>query len=829
MKKRIHTLLPAVAVLLAAAAVFPARAVGANETPPAKYAVCVGLSEYDMDAYKAQGWEITPLKGCTNDATYMKKNLTGRGGWAEADVALLTNGSAKKNAIRGAITNAAAKAKAGDTFIYEHSSHGLQGDDEDDFHVALAAYENLYKDYELAEDLAAFADGVKVVVLIDACHSAGMFGDGGGADAAPDSKSRSAASFDIARRVSALMDAKRAIRRARGEDVSRNLTADQVGWVTAAAYEETSKDAGYYDTDEWMDDEDADGEVSGGAFLASLAWGCWSGKADVSGVGNGDGWFDPYEGWSFSTPVCAEYDQTPQYLNEDVLRSVVLGWVGDAAPSGDIVFDPVPGASVAIGEEATLTVVAKNADGTTDGITLSVAATDPEDLEYDFADGTLTFTPEEDGFFLFTVKAENATGASATKILGVTAALPAPVALEVDEAEITEEGFTARWLGVHAALNYQLQVSTSDSFPMAEPDMLVQEGFDGVTNKASLPEGWAFKGTFGTYTNGCGEAPPSIKLSTDGATLTTPSFTLTRAQNGLAFWTKGYPGKGNVLTSTLAVQQLVGDEWLDLAEPFVPSKGGEKKEIEGLDPAATRIRFVMAKLVGNIAIDDVVVAQETGDVVVDEDEIPPGSTSHEVEGLQPGTTYHFRVRAIANTKSAWSEVIEVTTAGEKPIPVPDLTVMPPETAADTSLATFWLCLDATEFRLQVSTDEEFATLVLDEEMTEISKIVTGLTPETTYYVRVCALDGERSGDWSNVESITTKSSGGEPLRIDAITIDTAAGTFTFTVPDGTAVETATDLVVGEWVPYEGETGEDGQVSILMGDDPAYYRLVPSAD
>lgn len=469
-------------------------------------------------------------------------------------------------------------------------------------------------------------------------------------------------------------------------------------------------------------------------------------------------------------------------------------------------------------------MVARNADGTTDGITLSVSATDPEDLEYAFADDTLTFTPKADGLSLFTVQAVNGE-ASATKILGVTAVLPAPVALEVEDADIREDGFIARWSGVVAARNFQLQVSTSDSFPVSTPDMLVQEGFDGVTNKASLPEGWAFKGTFGTYATG-GEAPPSIKLSTDGATLTTPSFSLTGAQNGLSFWTRG---QGNVLTSTLTVQQLVGDEWRNLAEPFVPSKGGEKKEIEKLDQAATRIRFVMTKLDGNIAIDDVVVAQETGDVVVDEDEIPAGSTSCEVEGLQPGTTYHFRVRAIANTKSAWSEVIEVTTAGEAPIPVPDLTVMAPETSADTSLVVFWLCPDATEFRLQVSTDEEFATLVLDEEMTEISKIVTSLTPETTYYVRVCALSGERAGDWSNVESVTTASSGGEDLRIDAITIDTAAGTFTFTVQDATSVETATDLVAGDWAPYECEIGEAGQVSIPMDAPSAYYRLVPSAD
>ena len=799
-------------------------AAGEGPAGPAKYALCVGLSEYDMAAYDAMGLKITPLDGCTNDAIYMKKNLTERGGWTDANVTLLTNASATKGAIRAAIAAAAAKAEAGDTFVYEHSSHGLQGDDDDDFTAALAAYENLYKDSELAEDLAAFADGVKVVILIDACHSAGMFGDGDDAgDAEPAGKARSAASFDIARRVSALMGANRAARKVRGEDVSRNLTADQVGWVTAAAYEETAKDAGYYDTDEWLVDLEADdGEESGGALLASCAWGWWSGKADVSGEGDGDGWFDAYEGWSFSTPVCAEYNQTPQYLNEDVLRSVELGWVGEAAPSEAIVFDPVPGVEVAIGEEAKLSVVAKNAYGTTEGITLSIVATDPEKLEYDFAGGTLAFTPEEDGLFLFTVQAANG-GTSATKILGVSAPLPAPVALEA--TDIDDGGFTANWTGVEAAQYYHLQVSTDGSFPEMLPDMLIEEGFDDVTNKASLlAKDWNFTGTFGTYASG-GEAPPSIKLSSDKSVLTTPSFKLSGAKNGLSFWTKGFVSGTNEMTSVLTVQQCVGDpeneeDWETIEDgTFVPSTDGEPKEFENLDKDATRIRFVMAKASGNIAIDDDVVVHSTGGIVVDEEEIDGEETSFAVADLQPGTTYYYRVRAKGNTKSAWSETIEVTTTGEAPIPVPDLTAVIPETDPDTSLFAFWLCTGVTEFRLQVATDAEFGALVYDEELSESIKTVTGLTPETTYYVRVCGLVGERVGDWSNVESVTTAPGGPVPppseAGITGMTIADGQMTITFE-GEGAQVLLSTDLV--DWTPVEGATSP----YTLEMDDGAQY-------
>ena len=722
-----------------------------SPAPAAKYALCVGVNDYDYSAWEEQGWEITPLHGTVNDATYFKKNLTERGGWAESDITFLANETATKDAIRAAIGNYASKAKAGDTFVYQHSSHGLNhGEDAYVKDVGLATYATIYEDFELAEDLAAFADGVKVVIVIDACHSGGMF-----------KGLAKAGSFDIAARVSALMDANRTARKARGEDVSRNLTSDQVGWVTAADFDETSKDAGAYDTGDWVDAGLGGvgmGTVPGGVFLASFTWGGWTGKADVSGTGDGDGWLDAYEGWAFATPVCAEFDHTPQFLNEDVLRSVELGWIGEAAPSAAIVFDPVPGAAVGIGEEATLNVVAKNADGTTDGITLSIVEPSPEELAYTFADGTLTFTPDEDGLFLFTVQAVHGR-TSATKLLGVTAVLPAPVALDATGTD--DDSFTANWTGVDAAECYQLQVSTDPAFPMAVPDEVIEEGFDDVTSVDTLPEGWEFDGKFGTYPTIGGEAPPSIKLANDGDTLLTPAFELTRTGT-IEFWTKGN-GSGTNMTSTLTVEQLVGEAWTALEGcPFVPSTAGETKELKGLDKAATRIRFVMAKTAGNIAIDDVAIGQANEISVVDDAEIPAGTTSYAVEDLDPGTTYYYRVRALANTRSAWSEVIEVTTTGEKPIPVPVLTVVNPRVDPDTSIGAYWDCKDAAEFHLQVATDAEFGDLVFDEDVTENVCLVTNLTPDTTYYVRVCALDGERVGEWSEAQSVTTAAGGGEP-------------------------------------------------------------------
>lgn len=788
-----------------------------DPSAPAKYALCVGVNEYDFKAYEAMGYELTPLRGTVNDATTMRDNLVARGGWTEANATLLTDEAATEDAVRSAMAHFATRAKAGDTFVYQHSSHGLgpESEDDTDADIALGLYDNLYSAEDFAEDLAAFPAGAKVVVLIDACHSAGMFQHGSR------TATRSAA-FDIAARVSAIMDARRAARRARGEDVSRSLSSEEIGWVTAADIYESSRDGGFYDTEEWMEDDDAEGEVTGAYFLASFTWGWWTGKADVSGTGDGDGWFDAYEGWSYSLPVCEEGGHHPQFLHEDVLRSVELGWIGDAAPSAAITFDPVPGATVGIGEEALLEgIAARNADGTSDGIVLSVLAA-PEGAEYTFENGTLAFTPDEDGLFLFTIQAANAdAGTTATKLLGVTAVLPAPVAL--DATDLADTSFTANWQAVDAPLfAYQLQVSTDPAFPAPVPEMVLDEGFDGVTNKASLEDkAWTFTGTFGTYTSSayCGEDAPSIKFSSGTSVLTSPNFRLS-GEAAIRFWTRG---NGSNVTSTLKVELLVDGEWTEL-DTFVPSPDGEQKEYDAIDVAAKQLRFTCTKNVGNVALDDVqlLCLPASTAMALDTDEIDPEATSFPVEGLVPGTTYYYRLRAIANTRSEWSETIEVTTTGEAPLPVPEVGLYAPLTDADTSIGAIMLGADGLQVRVQVATDETFANPVHDETTTASFLLVTGLAPETTYYVRACVIDGDRAGDWSDIQTITTAAAGPGPQPSAAAITDMtiADGQMTITFEgDGAQVLFSTDLV--DWTPVEGATSP---YTFDMGDGPGYIGV-----
>ena len=329
-------------------------AVSVGEFAQKKFALCVGINEYI---------EISSLYGCVNDAKYMRANLIGRGGWEAADVTLLTDEQATKAAIRKAMANIAAQAMSGDTVIYQQSSHGgtreeggkdaylcVYDEDYDDEDTA-------YNDYELAADLAAFASGVKVAVIVDACFSGGLFKSRDAAVAA-------AKSFDLAERVSTLMAADRKRRRDSGESVDGGISSEEIGWVTAAEYDEYSIDGGCYHTDEWMSvpeyldqyyDYDTD-EYNfpdsyrvGGAFLAASTWGWWKGSADKDKtVGDNDGYCNIYEFWKCGSDFCqtcgefwgdAEANYNPQCTNIEVLASIDLGWSGATTNLTDVADD----------------------------------------------------------------------------------------------------------------------------------------------------------------------------------------------------------------------------------------------------------------------------------------------------------------------------------------------------------------------------------------------------------------------------------------------------------------------------------------------------------
>ncbi len=214
---------------------------------------------------------LRPLNGCVPDALAMRGRCLANGLWTADTTSILTNNLATKAAIRAGIASLAADAVGGDTVLIYQSSHGGNsiGNNRDSY---LCATDDYYYDYEMAADISAFATGVRVIVILDTCHSAGMFKSasayprlqlsGASSSAVADDK------WNFANRVIAQMEARKyrvyANAAARSNTSPHYASQPDVAFITAADYDQYSLD-GY----------------EGGAFTSAFLYGWQTGEADA--------------------------------------------------------------------------------------------------------------------------------------------------------------------------------------------------------------------------------------------------------------------------------------------------------------------------------------------------------------------------------------------------------------------------------------------------------------------------------------------------------------------------------------------------------------------
>lgn len=135
----------------------------------------IGVNSVDPAAYG--GWSGA-LSGCENDARSMAA-IAGVEGFTAST--LLTRQATSANVL-AAIQDAADGLASGSTFFLTYAGHGAQvpnlnGDDEevDNKDETWVLWDRMLLDDELRQAFAAFASGVRIVLLSDSCHSGTIY------------------------------------------------------------------------------------------------------------------------------------------------------------------------------------------------------------------------------------------------------------------------------------------------------------------------------------------------------------------------------------------------------------------------------------------------------------------------------------------------------------------------------------------------------------------------------------------------------------------------------------------------------------------------------
>ncbi|MCX4695495.1 caspase family protein [Streptomyces sp. NBC_01408] len=138
---------------------------------PTGLSLHVGLNKVDPAAY--DGWDGA-LLACENDARDMA--AVGRAAGFEDTIVLTRDGTVEN--ITGELRAAAARLKAGDILLFTYSGHGGQmpnttgSDAEPDRQdETLVFFDRQFLDDELYREFQRFEKGVRIVALLDCCHS----------------------------------------------------------------------------------------------------------------------------------------------------------------------------------------------------------------------------------------------------------------------------------------------------------------------------------------------------------------------------------------------------------------------------------------------------------------------------------------------------------------------------------------------------------------------------------------------------------------------------------------------------------------------------------
>lgn len=366
-----------------------------------------------------------------------------------------------------------------------------------------------------------------------------------------------------------------------------------------------------------------------------------------------------------------------------------------ASQAGDTNYNPATDVvqSLSVNPKAlTITGVTANnkvQDGTTTA-TLSGTPTLNGVVTGDEADVTISGTPTATfasatpgtgiavtvtGYTLSGAKASFYTVSQPTGLTADITGLGAPTANAA--SAILPTGFTANWSAVTGSSSYRLDVSLYSDFQTPGSPVTVNEGFTTYTSGTSF-NGFTLPASAGNYTSTASSGPSgpnSVQLNTNNTSVITQSFPGAITQ--FSFWLRNNSWGSIVSTNYMLVEGYNGTSWVTIqsipstsvANTSGPSGGStftyNSTSSPSLPSNITQVRLTLFKTTGNVALDDFNVTYNTStpSYVSGYQDLNVGNvTSYAVTGLNPETTYYYRVRAVnGSVASANSNVVSVTT------------------------------------------------------------------------------------------------------------------------------------------------------------------------
>jgi hypothetical protein len=141
---------------------------GSSIASASRKVLFVGIDNYDAS------YGPTPLYTCTNDVNGLRDRFflgDPSNRWSSTNMVVYLDRQATKTTIQSTLNSLAAASSAGDLVVYVHSSHGGQSGGAS----FICTYDADYTAAELAGDLTSFNSETKIIIIIDACYSGGMY------------------------------------------------------------------------------------------------------------------------------------------------------------------------------------------------------------------------------------------------------------------------------------------------------------------------------------------------------------------------------------------------------------------------------------------------------------------------------------------------------------------------------------------------------------------------------------------------------------------------------------------------------------------------------